>query len=44
MKPLDRLIAKASEAHTAALGDYETDKLVFEAHKDAIAGRVKEAA
>ena len=44
LKPLDRLIAKASEAHTAALGDYETDKLVFEAHKDAIEGRIKEAA
>jgi putative DNA primase/helicase len=44
LKPLDRLIAKALEAHTAAKADYETDKVVFEAHKDAIEGRIKEAA
>ena len=44
LKPLDRLIAKALEAHRAALADYETDKVVFEAHKDAIEGRIKEAA
>jgi Protein of unknown function (DUF3987)/Bifunctional DNA primase/polymerase, N-terminal len=44
LKPLDRLIAKALEAHTAALADYETEKVVFEAHKDAIEGRIKEAA
>src|SRR2546430_8154797 len=44
LKPLDHLIAKALDAHTAALADYETDKVVFEAHKDAIEGRIKEAA
>jgi hypothetical protein len=44
LKPLDRLIAKAREAHSAALADYETDKVVFDAQKDAIEGRIKEAA
>lgn len=44
LKPLDRLIAKALEEHRAALADYETAKVVFEAHKDAIEGRIKEAA
>jgi hypothetical protein len=44
LKPLDRLIAKALAAHTAALADYETSKVVFEAHKEAIEGRIKEAA
>jgi len=44
LKPLDRLIAKALEAHTAALADYETEKVVFDAHQDAIEGRIKEAA
>ena len=44
LKPLDRLIAKALETHAAALADYETEKVVFDAHKDAIEGRIKEAA
>ncbi len=44
LKPLDRLIAKALEAHTAALADYQTSKVVFDAQKDAIEGRIKEAA
>jgi hypothetical protein len=44
LKPLDRLIAKALEAHAAAQADYETEKVVFDAHKDAIEGRIKEAA
>ncbi len=44
LKPLDRLITKALEAHTAALADYETEKVVFDAQKDAIEGRIKEAA
>jgi putative DNA primase/helicase len=44
LKPLDRLIAKALEAHRAALADYETDKVIFDAKKDAIEGRIKEAA
>ena len=44
LKPLDRLIAKALEAHAAELADYETDNIVFEAQKDAIEGRIKDAA
>jgi hypothetical protein len=44
LKPLDRLIATALEAHTAAQADYETEKVVFDAHKDAIERRIKEAA
>lgn len=44
LKPLDCLIAKAFEEHKAALADYETDKVVFEAYKDAIQGRIKDAA
>lgn len=44
LKPLDCLIAKALGEHKAALADYETDKVVFEAFKDAIEGRIKEAA
>ena len=44
LKPLDCLIAKALEAHAAALADYETEKIVFDAQKDAIEGRIKEAA
>ncbi|WP_210756853.1 DUF3987 domain-containing protein [Caldichromatium japonicum] len=31
LKPLDRLIAKALEEHRAALADYETAKVVFDA-------------
>lgn len=44
LKPLDRLIARALEEHRAALADYETAKVVFDAQKDAIEGRIKEAA
>ncbi len=44
LKAVDRLIAKALEAHAAALADYETEKVVFDAHKDAIEARIKEAA
>jgi putative DNA primase/helicase len=44
LKPLDRLIAKALEEHRAALADYQTAKVVFDAQKDAIEGRIKEAA
>ena len=43
LKPLDRLIAKAMEEHRAALADYATEKVVFDAQKDAIEGRIKEA-
>jgi hypothetical protein len=44
LKPLDRLIAKAVEAHQAECAEYETERVVFEAQKDAIEGRIKEAA
>ncbi|MBI3987930.1 MAG: DUF3987 domain-containing protein, partial [Lentisphaerae bacterium] len=44
LKPLDRLIAKALEEHRAVLSEYETAKVVFDAQKDAIEGRIKEAA
>lgn len=44
LKPLDRLIARAMEAHQADLESYEADKTVFEAKKDAIEGRIKAAA
>lgn len=44
LKPLDRLIATALETHATALADYETEKVVFDAQKDAIEGRIKEAA
>ena len=44
LKPLDRLIALALEAHQATLADYETEKVVFDAQRDAIAGRIKVAA
>ena len=44
LKPLDDLVAKAHEKQAAALADYETVKVVFEAQKDAIEARIKEAA
>jgi phage/plasmid primase-like uncharacterized protein len=44
LKPLDRLIAKALEEHRAALAEYETAKVVFDAQKDGIERRIKEAA
>jgi len=44
LKPLDRLIAKAVEEHAAAFADHETAKLVFDAQKEAIESRIKEAA
>ena len=44
LKPLDRLIARALEDHQATLADYETAKVVFDAQRDAIEGRIKEAA
>ena len=36
LKPLDRLIARPREEHQAALADYETARVVFDAQKDAI--------
>ncbi len=44
LKPLDRLAANAREEHAAALADYATAKIVFDAQKDAIEARIKEAA
>jgi hypothetical protein len=44
LKPLDHLVAKARETQSAALAEYETAKVVFEAQKDAIEARIKEAA
>ena len=44
LQPLDRLIASALRDHRVTLADYETAKVVFDAQKDAIAGRIKEAA
>jgi putative DNA primase/helicase len=44
LKPLDRLDAKARESQAAALAEYEVTKVVFDAQKDAIEGRIKEAA
>lgn len=44
LMPLDRLVAKAREAHDAAVADYENEQVVFEARADAIEARIKEAA
>jgi phage/plasmid primase-like uncharacterized protein len=44
LKPLDRLIAKAMVSHLEAMGDYETEKMVFDAQEEALRSRIKEAA
>ncbi|MEK6805124.1 MAG: YfjI family protein [Pseudomonadota bacterium] len=44
LRPMDKLIADANKANKAALAEYETEKLVHEARKDDIEGRVKAAA
>jgi len=44
LAPLDRLSARAAETFQAEQEDYETAKLVFEARRDAIEGRIKAAA
>jgi putative DNA primase/helicase len=44
LKPLDQLIIKAVGAHRAEHAAYETKRVVFEAQKDAIEARIKEAA
>jgi phage/plasmid primase-like uncharacterized protein len=44
LKPLDHLVAKAREKQAAALTEYEIAQVVHEAQKDAIEGRIKEAA
>jgi 5S rRNA maturation endonuclease (ribonuclease M5) len=43
MQALDRLIAKAGEAHAAALAEYETTRVVFDAQRQAIEGQIKKA-
>jgi hypothetical protein len=44
LKPLDRLIARAMEAHQADREAFDAEKTVFEARKDAIEARIKTAA
>lgn len=44
LKPLDRLIARAIEAHQADLEAFDAQQTVFEAQKDAIEARIKTAA
>lgn len=44
LKPLDRLIARAMEAHRADVEAFDADKTVFEAKKEAIEHRIKAAA
>lgn len=44
LKPLDRLIAQAMEAHQADLEAFDAEKTVFEAKKEAIESRIKAAA
>lgn len=44
LKPLDRLVAQAMEAHRADLEAFEADNTVFEAKRDAIESRIKAAA
>lgn len=44
LKPLDRLIARAMEAHRADVEAFEADNTVFEAKRDAIESRIKAAA
>ena len=44
LKPLDHLVAQRLEQHESALADYETEKVVADAQKAALEGRIKEAA
>ena len=44
LAPLDKLIARASEAHQVEQEEFETDKLVFEARREDIEKRIKAAA
>lgn len=44
LRPLDRLIAKAGEAHRAASADHEIERMVFEARTEAIEDRIRKAA
>lgn len=44
LKPLDRLVALALEAHKAAEGDFETQSIIHDAQEEALTGRLKSAA
>lgn len=44
LTPLDRLVAKAHNSHEAARADYESERVLFEAGKEAIEHRIKTAA
>ena len=44
LRPLDRLIARAMEAHRADVEAFDSEKTVFEAKKEAIEHRIKAAA
>ncbi len=44
LKPLDRLIARAKDAHEVEREAFEADRTVFDAKKDAIEARIKGAA
>ena len=44
LKPLDRLIAQAMDAHKEKMEAFESDKMVSDAKKDAIESRIKAAA
>lgn len=44
LRPLDRLIAKAGDAHRVASADHEIDRMVFEARTEAIEDRIRKAA
>lgn len=44
LRPLDRLIAKANEAHRAASADHEIERTVFEARTEALQDRIRKAA
>ena len=44
LRPMDRLIARAIEEHKNGMGAFEAKKTVFEARKEAIESRIKNAA
>lgn len=44
LKPLELLIAQAMESHKSELDEFEANRTVFEARKDAIESRIKSAA
>lgn len=44
MRPLDRMVAEAAEVYAAEMADFETQKMVFEAKREAIEKSIKKAA